>query len=107
MAQAKIHSGRCGFNTIVEATFVEGDDGDRVKLTIQSECKSCQRLAEQLTEVDPFREFSYRRGMPLTLELAAKILPHTSCPVPSGIIKAIEVAAHLALPLDASITLSA
>lgn len=107
MAQAKIHSGRCGFNTVVEATLIEDDDGDSVKLAIQSECKSCQRLAEQLTQVDPLREFSYRRGMPLTLELAAKLLPHTSCPVPAGIIKAIEVASHLALPFDASITLTA
>ena len=106
MAQAKIFSGRCGFNTTVDATLIETDDGERVQLHIESECKSCQKLATILTEVDPYREITYRRGGPLTLELAAKTLPHTACPVPSGIIKAIEVASHLALPADANITIS-
>ena len=106
MAQAKIHSGRCGFNTTVEATLIESDDGDRVRLSIQSDCKSCQKLGAILTEVDPYREITYRGGGPLTLELAAKTLPHTACPVPAGIIKAIEVASHLALPADASITIT-
>ena len=106
MAKVIIHSGRCGFHTTVEATLIESDDGDRVRLDIQSDCKSCQRLATELIEVDPMQEISYRRGGPRTLELASKILPHTACPVPSGIIKAIEVAGHLALPKDGSITVT-
>jgi hypothetical protein len=106
MAKAVIHSGRCGFNTIVEAALVDTEDGERVRLNIQSECKSCQRLAGVLSEVDPYREITYRGEGPLTLQLAAKNLPHTACPVPAGIIKSIEVAAGLALPADASITLS-
>ncbi len=104
MAKAIISSGRCGFHTTVEATLIESDDGDRVRLNIQSDCQNCQRLGMELTEVDPLQEISYRRGGPRTLELASKILPHTACPVPAGIIKAIEVAGHLALPKDASIT---
>lgn len=106
MATAKIFSGRCGFHTTVEATLYETEDGDRVKLHIESECKSCLKLAAVLTDVDPLREITYRGEGPLTLELAAKTLPHTACPVPSGIIKAIEVASGLALPADASITLT-
>ena len=106
MAKANIFSGRCGFSTIVEATKVETDEGDRVRLNIQSECKSCQRLAAVLTEVDPYREITYRGEGPLTLQLAAKTLPHPACPVPSGIIKAIEVASGLALPANATITLT-
>jgi len=45
-------------------------------------------------------------GGPLTLLLATKHCPHTACPVPVGIIKAIEVEAGLALPADATIRLS-
>jgi hypothetical protein len=104
MAKANIFSGRCGFNTIVEATKVETDDGDLVRLNIQSDCKSCQRLSSVLTEVDPYREITYRGEGPLTLQTAAKILPHPACPVPAGIIKAIEVASGLALPANATIT---
>ena len=92
MAYAHIFSGRCGFSTDVEATKLETDDGDLVQLHIVSECKSCQKLAAVLTEVDPYREITYRGQGPLVLQTAAKILPHPACPVPSGIIKAIEVA---------------
>jgi hypothetical protein len=35
--------------------------------------------------------------------MAAKHCKHTSCPVPSGIVKAVEVASGMALPKDASI----
>jgi hypothetical protein len=107
MAKAHIVSGICGFNTIVEATKVETEDGDRVRLTITSECKNCQRLAGALTEVDPYREITYRGEGPLVLQTAARTLPHPACPVPSGIIKAIEVTSGLALPADASITITA
>ena len=62
-----------------------------------------EQLAEALTEVDPYKEISYRGEGPVTLKLAAEHLVHPACPVPSGIIKAIEVAAGLALPKDASI----
>ena len=62
-----------------------------------------EQLAEALTEVDPYKEISYRGEGPVTLKLAAEHLVHPACPVPSGIIKAIEVEAGLALPKDASI----
>ncbi len=103
MARTHIFSGRCGYSTDVEATRLETDNGDRVRLAITSDCNACRRLAQLLTEVDPIREITYRGQGPLVLSLAAKTLTHTACPVPSGIIKAIEVAAGLALPLDASI----
>jgi hypothetical protein len=35
--------------------------------------------------------------------MAAKHCKHAACPVPSGIVKAVEVASGLALPKDASI----
>jgi hypothetical protein len=104
MAHADIKAGICGFHTIVEA--LPTDDPRRVTLAIQSECKAIQRLAADLTEVDPFGEISFRRGSPVTLEKAAEYCSHAACPVPTGIIKAIEVAAGLALPGDVTITLS-
>ena len=39
----------------------------------------------------------------MTFGLAAEHLVHPACLVPAGIIKAIEVEAGLALPMDASI----
>ena len=103
MARAEIFAGICGFNTTVEAHAKE--DG-KVRLDITSDCKAVCKLGEQLAEVDPYREFTWRRGGPLTLQLAPQCLSHPACPVPSGIIKAIEVAAGLALPADATIKVS-
>ena len=99
MAKTEIESGVCGFTTEVEAKM----EGDECILTIHSGCKNIQHLAEELTSVDPFQEITFRGSGPKTLKLAAKFCQHTACPVPAGIIKAVEVAAGLALPKDASI----
>ncbi|GIK41098.1 MAG: hypothetical protein BroJett011_49310 [Chloroflexota bacterium] len=104
MARAEINSGICGFTTQVEAQ-ADPDNPRCVYLTIESECKAVQRLAAQLTQVDPFKEFSYR-GAPQVLQAAPQCLSHAACPVPSGIIKTVEVAANLALPADVTIKLS-
>jgi hypothetical protein len=105
MAKAEINSGICGFITRVE-TRADEDDPRRLYLHIESDCKAVQRLAAALTEVDPFQEISFRGEGPKTLQLAPKCLSHPACPVPAGIIKAIEVAAGLALPAEATIKIS-
>ena len=73
MAKAEICSGVCGFNTTVEA---QKDDAGHIQLTIESDCKGIQRLAGELTEVDPYREFTYRGQGPLTFEKAAEYFPN-------------------------------
>jgi hypothetical protein len=103
MARAEIFAGICGFTSTVDA--LKSEDGS-VSLAIQSDCKAIQRLGAELENVDPFREITFRREGPLTLQMAGKYCSHTACPVPSGIIKAVEVAAGLALPADVTIKLS-
>lgn len=105
MARAEINSGICGFITTVQAR-VDDDNPRNVRLHIESDCKAVLRLAQELTEVDPFQEFTHRGEGPKTLQLAPKCLSHPACPVPAGIIKAIEVAAGLALPAEATIKIS-
>ncbi len=102
MAKAEVHAGVCGFKTEIETQM----DGDTCRVSIQSECPAIQRLGAALTQVDPFREISFRRQMPLTLEMAARHCSHAACPVPVGIIKAVEVEANLALPADVTIRVS-
>jgi hypothetical protein len=102
LATAEIKSGICGFSAAVKAQM----DGSKVRLSIESDCKAIQNLAEELTEVDPFQEITFRGGGPRSLELGAKHCYHTACPVPVGIIKAVEIEAGLALPKDAAIKLS-
>ena len=73
---------------------------------IHSQCDAIQRMADELTEVNPYEEISFKRKMPRTHEMGVKYCTHAACPVPSGIIKAIEVEAGLALPTDVTIKLS-
>ena len=102
MAKAEILPGNCGFTTIVETSM----DGDVCKVTIVSECKAIQKLALELTEVNPYQEISFRRGTPPVLQLGAKYCTHTACPVPVGIIKAVEVEAGMALPMEVTIKIT-
>jgi hypothetical protein len=102
LAQAEITSGICGFTTSVTAR----KEGNQVALSIGSSCDAIQRLAEELVEVKPFQEISFRGDGPRTLRAGAKHCYHPACPVPVGIIKAIEVEAGLALPADVTIKLS-
>jgi hypothetical protein len=102
LAKAEIFSGICGFTTNVETRM----DGSRCEVSIESDCKAIQRLAEELTEVDPFQEITFRGEGPQTLKVAGKRCSHASCPVPVGIIKAVEIEAGLALPADVTIRLA-
>jgi hypothetical protein len=70
---------------ITEIRATSHDKSGMVKLEINTRCESIKKLAGDL------------------LRMAAKHCKHTSCPVPSGIVKAVEVASGMALPKDASI----
>ncbi len=102
MAKAKIHAGACGFTTAVNAAM----NGKACQLSIESDCKAIKKLAAELTEVEPFKEISSRRQVPKTLEMGLKHCTHAACPVPAGIIKAVEIEAGLNLPVDVTIKLS-
>ncbi|MEJ2109496.1 MAG: hypothetical protein P8Z37_06200 [Acidobacteriota bacterium] len=102
MAKSEIHSGVCGHTTTVEATM----DGKVCKLNITSSCKAIEELANELPDVNPMQEISSKRATPKTLEMGLKHCYHAACPVPVGIIKAVEVASRLALPKDVIIKVS-
>jgi hypothetical protein len=103
MARTVIDAGICGFTTTVDARM----EGDECVLSIQGGCPGIQRLAAEVTRVDPLREITYRGEGPLILQAAAKHCKHPACPAPAGILKAVEVAAGLALPRDAAIRVAA
>jgi len=106
MARSKIYAGICGFTTEVEA---ESEDGQHVKLRVTSTCPDVVRISKALgSEVfDAFQEIGPCKQPGSLYETRIMricgALPHVACVVPPGICKAIEVAAGLALPRDASI----
>jgi len=102
MTVAEIDPGICGFNCIVEVQAEQSS----CSVSIKSDCPGIQSLSDELREVNPFEQISYRDGIPIVMALAAKHCSHTACPVPAGIVKAIEVEVRLALPADSHIRLS-
>ena len=99
MTKAIIDPGICGFIAEVVATT----KGDMCSLEITCDCEPIQEMAKELTQVDPMEEIGFHRDGPLTLRMFARHCPHPSCPVPAGILKAVEVESGLALPKDAKI----
>jgi len=100
--RACISAGVCGLQTTVTARA----QGSRCAVAIDSACRFVQSLADELAEVDPLSEVLTQDDPPRIGQLAAKHRLHAACPVPVGILKAIEVEAGLALPADVSIAIS-
>ena len=64
------------------------------------------RLAAELPEVDGYQAAMTAAPQNPVYLAAGQARLHAACPVPCGVIKAIEVACSLALPKDVSIKLS-
>lgn len=102
MVTGVIKAGICGFTINVKAI---NDNDHKVKLEITSDCPNYQKIAEELEEVDAFQEIFKKLHTGKVYEVFAKYSPHPSCPGVSGIMKTIEVAAGLALPQNASLSI--
>ena len=67
-------------------------------------CPNHKKVAEILenTEINVMNEL-FKKGESQVLGACRDNIPHVSCPVPAGILKALEAGVGLALPADASI----
>lgn len=99
MTKVKIRAGICGFDTVVIA---ERQKNRKVRLTIVTDCDMVKAMAEELNELHIMSSFTGFLNNPV-YKAASNHLRHVTCPVPSGILKALEVEAGLALPRDVSI----
>jgi len=103
MTRTKIHPGVCGFKTVVEA---HSEDGQNVRLTIESECPDIRALGESLKEVDAYSAVFGSMMDSTVYKAASEHCSHAACPVPMGIIKTLEAACSLALPADVTVSIS-
>ena len=103
MAQVKINPGICGLNSTIK---VESDEMQNVSVCIKSECESIQAMEVGLKEIDGYEECFSKFGDSTVYQQAKLHCRHPACPVPSAIIKGIEVACGLALPKDVEIEIS-
>lgn len=103
MIEVNVNAGVCGFNTIIK---VDSEDEQNAVIEIITECPNIKPMEQELKEVDGYKECFSKLGDSYIYELARKYCKHAACPVPSAIIKGVEVACGLALPRDASIKIS-
>jgi len=102
MTKVIVNSGICGFTVTITAEKVSAK---KIRLSFDTECEMVLSMLEDISQVDTLSVFSNHLANPV-YRSAAKHIKHAACPVMSGILKAIEVEAGLALPKDASIVFS-
>jgi hypothetical protein len=98
-----VDAGVCGYKATVKA---EKTTGYTVRLQIETDCPHVSKIAPEPLEVDAVRQIGLRAGLPSLLVDAYACCAHAACVVPSALIKAVEVAAGLALPVDVSMKIS-
>jgi len=102
MATVEVVPGVCGFNTRI---VTHADEMMNVTIEITSDCSRIRKLAENLREVSALDEVMQPINETATYRTAAQCRAHAACPVPSAILKAVAVAAGLALPADVQLVI--
>ena len=97
MAIVRIVPGVCGMETHIEA---QADEGYQVTFKITSSCEHIQKMVAELGEVSALEELRRPITQTTPYQLADRFFFHAACPVPSAIVKAMEIAAGMALPAD-------
>jgi len=99
MSTVIVKPGVCGLESKIVVTKKDNDeDSYLIDIKIESESDNIKRLAKELKEVNGFHECFTNFSTSEVYKLGAKCGLHVACPVPSAIIKAIEVECGLALP---------
>lgn len=96
MAEVKVNPGICGLETKITVT----SDMDMAKVDISSQCPYVQNMQEELKEINCIEECFSKIGNSQIYKAADKHCKHVACPVPSAILKGLEVVSGFALPGD-------
>ncbi len=97
MTRLTLDAGACGFTTVIE---VKKTGRNRFKVELVSPCEMIKGLNEELKDKEFGPEVFRTIGDSEIYRLCSKHLRHVSCPLPSAILKAVEVEAGLAIPKD-------
>jgi hypothetical protein len=97
MATVHVQPGVCGFDAEIHAT---ADEDMNVHTELSSACPQVIRLGTAVADVSALELLRRPIHETSIYQAAGAARCHAACPVPAAIIKAIEVAAGLALPRD-------
>ena len=103
MAQSEVYAGICGFSVTIEVIQL---DNKHVQVIVRSECEQITAMNPDLARIQwkgRGHEVFGRMTDSVVYQSAAKHIRHSGCPIPSAILKTIEVEVGTALPEDVSI----
>ena len=101
MPELTIHAGICGFTTVIRTSST---DMQTVSIEYETTCPHAGKAREELRSVDAYAQLFKKPHETSVYAALSKHLPHVTCPLYSGFLKAIEAAAELALLRDVSMT---
>ncbi len=106
MTRIEVYAGVCGHSATIDVTKV---DEAHVQVVISSVCDQITAMNPDLARVQwkgKGHEVFKRMTESAVYQSAARHIRHTACPIPTAILKAIEVEVGIALPKDVTITFS-
>ena len=98
-----VDAGVCKMKTVI--TAVRNEETGMVELDIKSDCPNILKMSWFLKPICAYSEVESDFCESDIYKLADEYLPHTACPVPSGMVKAVEVAGGLGLKRDVHMTI--
>ncbi len=103
MIEVYVKPGICGLKSRISA---HSSDMMHADLSIESDCPAILNLAREIKTVDGTKEIFAPFGMSTVFQQARLVLSHAACPVPTAVLKAVEVACGFAIPADAEIRIN-
>jgi len=100
MTTVIVNAGACGYSITITANK---NKDNTIVIALDTECAMVKQMLEDIAVLDRFAPLTGFQNNPV-YQSAAKRLKHVACPVPSGILKALEVEAGLNVMKDATIT---
>ena len=100
MTTVVVQSGACGYTVTVTA---ERSGRGAIAVTLGTDCEMVKKMQEDVATLDRMATLADILNNPV-YRSAGKHLKHAACPVPAGILKAVEVEAGLNVSKDARIT---
>lgn len=96
-----VDAGVCKMKTVITAT--NNPDTGMVDIEIQSDCPNVLKMSWSIKPICPYTEVEGVMCETDVYKLASESIPHAACPVPCGMVKAVEVAGGLGLKRDVTI----
>ena len=99
MPELTVDAGICGFVTVIRTSSADMQTGS---IEFETACPHAAKARDELRSVDAYAELFKKPHETSVYAALSKHLPHVTCPLYSGFLKAIEAAAGLALQKDVS-----